>query len=120
MSLIRWEPFGEVDAFFNRLVPSSGNRPLTQAQLDSLLKFARCMRSHGISDWPDPSSDGSFPLDSRLTHTLKSAIRSQLMARGRTGATSTTSPRRGSRFGAPPPSWRWRRRRRLPGYSRGA
>lgn len=24
------------------------------------LTFARCMRSHGVSHWPDPQSDGSF------------------------------------------------------------
>lgn len=24
------------------------------------LTFARCMRSHGIPDWPDPEGDGSF------------------------------------------------------------
>jgi hypothetical protein len=47
------------------LLPNAGNGP-NQAELEqertALLPFARCMRSDGVSDWPDPSvftnSDG--------------------------------------------------------------
>jgi hypothetical protein len=28
--------------------------------LGEALAFARCMRSHGIPDWPDPTNDGGF------------------------------------------------------------
>jgi hypothetical protein len=28
--------------------------------LASALAFARCMRAHGLSDWPDPTSSGTF------------------------------------------------------------
>ena len=31
------------------------------AQLRDALAFSRCMRVHGVPDWPDPSSGGSFP-----------------------------------------------------------
>jgi len=24
--------------------------------------FSQCMRQHGLSDWPDPKADGSFPI----------------------------------------------------------
>lgn len=27
-----------------------------------LIKFAQCIREHGIPDWPDPKADGSFPI----------------------------------------------------------
>ena len=64
----------------DRLVPNGQNQAPTQAQLASLLRFARCMRSHGVSDWPDPRPDGTFLPDARLTHLLKSALIRQLMA----------------------------------------
>jgi hypothetical protein len=42
-----------------RLLPSSGGQ--TQAQvrqaMSALWNFARCMRSHGVPGWPDPSTD---------------------------------------------------------------
>ena len=67
-------------SLYDRLVPNGANQAPTQAQLASLLRFARCMRSHGVADWPDPQADGTFPLDRRLTHLLKSAIRRPLTA----------------------------------------
>ena len=67
-------------ALFDRLSPSGSNHGYTQAQLDQLLRFARCMRSHGIHDWPDPNASGEFPLPPRFAHLLKSAIRTQLTA----------------------------------------
>jgi hypothetical protein len=40
------------------LLPNGGNAP-NQAQLQqeetAFLPFAKCMQSHGVSDWPDPS-----------------------------------------------------------------
>jgi hypothetical protein len=32
----------------------------TTAQQNGPLAFARCMRSHGLPDWPDPTSSGVF------------------------------------------------------------
>jgi hypothetical protein len=61
------------------LLPSSGGASLTQClmtgdcprsvvqpALEEGLKFALCMRSHGVKNWPDPSVDSlgrpSFPV----------------------------------------------------------
>jgi len=52
----------------------------TAAQIRALTDFAHCMRAHGIPDWPDPRSDGTFALPSRLIDQPKNAIRSQLTA----------------------------------------
>ena len=67
-------------ATFNRLIPNAQNTEPTRAQLAGLLRFARCMRGHGIPDWPDPRPDGTFVPDARLAHVLKSTFRNQLMA----------------------------------------
>ena len=66
-------------SLYDRLVPSGQDDIPTHAQLAALLRFARCMRSHGIADWPDPRPDGTFVPDARLAASLKSAFRSQLM-----------------------------------------
>jgi hypothetical protein len=67
-------------ATFDRLLPNAQNTEPTRAQLAGLLRFARCMRSHGVADWPDPRPDGSFHPDARIANSLKSAFRSQLMS----------------------------------------
>jgi hypothetical protein len=36
--------------------------PVSQAQFQQLVKFAECMRAHGLTNWPDPGPDGSFGL----------------------------------------------------------
>jgi len=64
----------------DRLVPNTEAQPPTPAQMAALLRFARCLRSHGIADWPDPRADGTFVADARIAPLLKSAFRSQLMA----------------------------------------
>jgi hypothetical protein len=33
-----------------------------QQRLEQLLKIAKCMRAHGIADFPDPSSQGGFKI----------------------------------------------------------
>ena len=65
---------------YNRLVPNADTHTPTAAQMAALVQFARCMRNHGISDWPDPRPDGSFVPDAHIASSLKSAFRSQLMA----------------------------------------
>jgi hypothetical protein len=39
-----------------------GNSGPSQQDLVHLRDFARCMRAHGIPEWPDPKPDGTFPL----------------------------------------------------------
>jgi len=58
------------EPIYNRLPPSArgdgggGGREETRppADIAALLRFARCMREHGMPDWPDPKADGTFPL----------------------------------------------------------
>jgi hypothetical protein len=50
---------------YDRLPPSHGDaadqsRPPTD--IPALLRFARCMRAHGVLDFPDPKPDGTFPV----------------------------------------------------------
>jgi len=40
----------------------SGSPTISSSQLAKELKFAQCMRANGISNFPDPSSQGSFSL----------------------------------------------------------
>lgn len=34
--------------------------PIPTAQLQDLIQYARCLRTHGVPDWPDPDVGGSF------------------------------------------------------------
>jgi hypothetical protein len=36
------------------LLPGGGGRPISQQQLNSIVKSAECMRAHGFPDYPDP------------------------------------------------------------------
>jgi hypothetical protein len=37
---------------------SSSNRPAAKSHADAGIAFSRCMRSHGVTDFPDPSGGG--------------------------------------------------------------
>jgi hypothetical protein len=37
----------------------------SQVDIAKLRDFAKCMREHGLSDWPDPTPEGLFPLPGR-------------------------------------------------------
>src|SRR5215469_2397744 len=46
----------------NRLPPDvQQSQPPTATSMQALLRFARCMRSHGVPGWPDPNALGEFP-----------------------------------------------------------
>lgn len=47
------------------LLPSSGGRTAAQVQQEwsGMLSFARCMRSHGVPNWPDPTHYPPRPTD---------------------------------------------------------
>ena len=49
------------------LLPSRGGSPdtaqQTRRQLEDELSFARCMRSHGVSRFPDPSAHGGLTVE---------------------------------------------------------
>lgn len=48
-----------------RSVNQSIYGPASGASVAALRAFASCMRGHGLSDWPDPTSDGHFALPGR-------------------------------------------------------
>jgi hypothetical protein len=39
-----------------------GNQPVTAAQHTQMLKFAACVRAHGVPNMPDPAANGVFHL----------------------------------------------------------
>jgi hypothetical protein len=45
---------------------ASGQQGRPPADMQALLGFARCMREHGMADFPDPEADGRFPLPASL------------------------------------------------------
>lgn len=36
--------------------------PPSAADMVKLREFAKCMRAHGLPEWPDPKTDGTFPI----------------------------------------------------------
>jgi hypothetical protein len=55
---------GACAAILNQLPASMRNsqQAVTADDLRHELQFAQCMRQHGMPEWPDPKSDGSFPI----------------------------------------------------------
>jgi hypothetical protein len=58
----------------------AANPPPTADELHRMVLFSRCMRQHGIPDWPDPRADGTYPLNQRLMQVGKRGILTQLVA----------------------------------------
>jgi len=65
--------FQEAQNHCRYLLPNGGSGPSqTQVQqiMNGMLKFAQCMRSHGVSNWPDPVVDAGgnpeFYLDGKI------------------------------------------------------
>lgn len=46
--------------------PRTVPKPPTAAEMAKLRDFAKCMRQHGVPDWPDPNDNGHFTLPTRL------------------------------------------------------
>ena len=58
----------------NQLPPNALNSPPpTAAGMQGLVRFARCMRSHGVANWPDPNVSGEFPVTQQMASQLKGA-----------------------------------------------
>src|SRR5215469_10349306 len=66
----------------NRLPPdATATQPPTAGGMQGLLRFARCVRSHGVPNWPDPNALGEFPINGQLAAQFKgSANRSAVNA----------------------------------------
>lgn len=60
------------------LLPNTGGPTDTHAQVEAALsgmvRFATCMRSHGVQNWPDPTIDRDHPGDPRPVFDLHSAV----------------------------------------------
>jgi hypothetical protein len=66
----------------DRLPASRNDTPLSAAEMVKARELSRCMRQHGIADWPDPDASGAFPLPPRLIQLGKRGIMSQIKACG--------------------------------------
>ncbi len=54
-------------SIWERLPASArGDTERPPADMQALLRFARCMREHGMADFPDPQADGTFLLPPSL------------------------------------------------------
>jgi hypothetical protein len=67
-------------ALLDRISVKNRRRPLSAADIAKLRQLAQCMRQHGLPDWPDPNSEGAFPMPPRLRQIDKRAMRPQLEA----------------------------------------
>jgi hypothetical protein len=48
-------------SIYDRLPPSArGDEERPPADMQALLRYARCMREHGVADFPDPDAEGNF------------------------------------------------------------
>jgi hypothetical protein len=67
-----------------------GSASLSPSQIGEQLKFAQCMRANGISNFPDPLSQGGFPLSGVNTSSSQFEVASTACERfgGVSGATS--------------------------------
>jgi hypothetical protein len=57
-------------SIYDRLPASVRNGGAPDIQME--IKFAQCMRAHGLTDWPDPQADGSYRLPPDLQTDSKS------------------------------------------------
>ena len=54
--------------------PPTATRAEVQAALSGMVRFAACIRSHGVQNWPDPTVDRSHPGDPRPVFDLHSIV----------------------------------------------
>jgi hypothetical protein len=50
-------------SIFERLESAAPGDDANPAAVPSLVRFAECLRQHGFPNFPDPRSDGNFPVD---------------------------------------------------------
>lgn len=56
-------------AIANRIPPDyTETTAVSASDYQKLLALGRCIRAHGIPDWPDPNPLGEFPIDARIQH----------------------------------------------------
>ena len=59
-------PEGTRQACQHLFPTANASPPASTAQLQALVRLARCLRQQGVPNWPDPQSDGSFALPPAL------------------------------------------------------
>ena len=59
---------------------SGGQSSGTEQVMNVLRQLARCMRSHGHPDWPDPNTLGEFLVPVQMVSPLKGADRPAMQA----------------------------------------
>lgn len=70
--------FKPAQAACRHLLPNTAQPTSTQAEvqaaLSGMVRFAACMRSRGVQEWPDPTVDRSHPNDPRPVFDLHSSV----------------------------------------------
>ncbi|MBB6472563.1 hypothetical protein [Sphaerisporangium rubeum] len=61
-----------------RDIPGMKSETIPPAELAKTREFAKCMRANGLRDWPDPTTEGAFPLPRRLRDLGKRGFIDQL------------------------------------------
>jgi hypothetical protein len=59
-------PFPAAMKACKHLLPGGGPGPMTQQQINRLVKFAACMRAHGYPEYPDPQVQNGVPIGQPL------------------------------------------------------
>ena len=59
-------PFPAAMKVCKHLLPGGGPGPMTQQQINQLVRFAACMRAHGYPDYPDPQVQNGVPAEQPL------------------------------------------------------
>jgi hypothetical protein len=68
-------------AIYDRLPASArGDEERPPVDMQALLRFARCMREHGVADFPDPDAEGNFNAPAGATDPKSPRFKSALQA----------------------------------------
>jgi hypothetical protein len=68
-------------SIYDRLPASArGEEARPPADMQALLRFARCMREHGMTDFPDPDAEGNFNAPAGATDPKSPRFKSALQA----------------------------------------
>lgn len=61
-----------------KLMPQNAPRDMVPHKVGPLVAFARCMRKHGVTNYPDPDSHGHFPASERQINTYTPAFQTAI------------------------------------------
>ena len=52
----------ECQSILQQMPPRPAGDPVAPETLQHMRQFAQCMRQHGVTTWPDPNPNGTFPI----------------------------------------------------------